>query len=150
MPVSESFHSDGVVEQTQMTHPGCSGLSRNSSTGTIVSGRTFVNSAYQRNLTIRPSIDHLSARPVQLTHFHPRQLPDNAPGRPTKGTLRRQRRKRLEMVYACGRGTRKRQPALQSSIRLATPRHTVNVEETVGIDLRPCFSPRGELLEGFP
>ncbi|CAF1535069.1 unnamed protein product [Didymodactylos carnosus] len=126
MPVSESFHSDGVVEQTQVTHPGCSGLSRNSSTGTIVSGRTFVNSAYQQNLTIRPSIDHLSSRSVPLTHFHRRQLPDNAPGHPTKSTLRRQRRNRLEMIYACGRGSRKRKLAPQSSVRLATPRHTVN------------------------
>ncbi|CAF1350020.1 unnamed protein product, partial [Didymodactylos carnosus] len=150
-------NKNGVLETSVFHKPShepyylpFSSLSRNSSTGTIVSGRIFVNSAYQRNMTIRPSIDHVSARSVQLTHFHPRQLPDNAPGRPTKSTLRRQRRKRLEMVYACGRGTRKRQPALQSSIRLATPRHTVNVEEIVVIDLRPCFSPRGELLEGFP
>ncbi|CAF0827737.1 unnamed protein product [Didymodactylos carnosus] len=125
---------------------GFAGLSRNSSTGPIASGRTFVDSAYKQNLTIRPSISHLSTPSVPLKHLHRRQLPDCAPERTTKRTLRRRRRQRLEVRIATGSGSCKKPPDLQSSVRLATPRHVV--EEPVAIEPCRCFSPRGEISEG--
>ncbi|CAF1603407.1 unnamed protein product, partial [Didymodactylos carnosus] len=97
--------------------------------------------------TIRPSIGHPSSRSVPLKHLHRRQIPDHAPERPTK-TLRHWRRQRLEVCIASGSSSRKKPPALQSSVRLATPQHSV--EEPAVIGPRPCFSPRGEISEGFP
>ncbi|CAF1377275.1 unnamed protein product [Didymodactylos carnosus] len=85
---------------------------------------------------------------VPLKHLHRRQIPDHAPERPTKSALRRWRRERLEVRIASGSGSRKKPPALQSSVRLATPRRAI--EEPVVIEPRPCFSPRGDILEGFP
>ncbi|CAF0809879.1 unnamed protein product [Didymodactylos carnosus] len=73
-------------------------------------------------------------------------MPDHA--RPTKSALRRWRRQRLEVRIASGSGSRRKPPALQSSVRLATPQRSV--EEPVVIEPRSCFSPRGEISEGFP
>ncbi|CAF4393775.1 unnamed protein product [Didymodactylos carnosus] len=123
------------VTMIDLTHPEVAGLSRNASTGQIASGRIFVNSAYKQNLTIRPSIGHPSSRSVPLKHLHRRQIPDHAPERPTKSALRRWRRERLEVRIASGSGSRKKPPALQSSVRLATPRRAI--EEPVVIEPRP-------------
>ncbi|CAF4572771.1 unnamed protein product, partial [Didymodactylos carnosus] len=60
-----------------------------------------------------------------LKHLHRGQLPDHAPERPTASTLRRRRRQRLAVRIASGSGSRKKPPALQSSVGLATPRHAV-------------------------
>ncbi|CAF1019532.1 unnamed protein product [Didymodactylos carnosus] len=107
-----------------VTHPGVAGLSRNSSTGPIASGRTFVNSAYKQNLTFRPSMCHPSTS-------------DSEYSTPPETSAVR---------IASGSGSRKKPPALQSSVGLATPRHAV--EESVVIEPRPCLSPRGEISEG--
>ncbi|CAF1669269.1 unnamed protein product, partial [Didymodactylos carnosus] len=92
-----------------------------------------------QNLTIRPSIGPPSSRSVPLKHLHRRQLPDHAPERPTKSALRRWRRQRLEVRIASGSGSRKKPPALQSSVRLSTPRHAV--EEPVVIEPRRTMDP---------